>query len=50
MMCSRAVAERGLIGLCVLSLGAYLFWARPIDVYLSLLGRLFMKTLALAGE
>ena len=45
----RALAEWLLIGCCTASLICYLFLARPVEVYLSLLGKLMMKTLALAG-
>lgn len=48
MTYARTIAERGLIGLCILSFGAYLFWARPIDVYFSLLAKLCTKLLELA--
>ncbi len=45
----RPMAEWLLLGCCAASLICYLFFARPVEVYLSILGKLMIKTLALAG-
>lgn len=49
MTALRAMAEWLLIGCCAASLICYLLFARPVEVYLSLLGKLMVKALALAG-
>ena len=45
----RPMAEWLLLGCCAASLICYLLLARPVEIYLSILVKLMMKTLALAG-